>query len=260
MEYNEGEKGTPKSYRSLAKAHATVLKKKFLPMYLEDLAFCIKRAGWKVTKIYLHLNFEQARFERKFMLMNQKSRQQSKNDIEKDFYKLMNNSNFGYDCRNNLDNCKFVSIFVELRELTYINRYYNIFDSKISEFVTADLLKADIEEKFNNKLMKLDKEDKFYEIKLQTIKTERLANLEAAEKFEQKKKQHSKKLNLIGFTDRKNQHLTNQKVKTLIDFDEEYSSSIRAIAIEKSSKVNLTSRFLNGKMLMFSKISIKGFV
>ena len=80
--------------------------------------------------------------------MNRKSRQQSKNDIEKDFYKLMNNSNFGYDCRNNLDNCKFVAIFDELKELTYINRYHNIFDPKISEFVTADLLKADVKKKF----------------------------------------------------------------------------------------------------------------
>ena len=46
----------------------------------------------------------------------------------------------------------------------------------------------------------------------------------------------------------------------MIDFDEEYSSSIRSIAIEKSSKINLTTRFLNGKMLMFSKVSIKSFV
>ena len=55
--------------------------------------------------------------------------------------------------------------------------------------------------------------------------------------------------------------LTNQKVKSLIDFDEEYSCSIRSsVAIEKSSKINLTTRFLNGKMLMFSKVSIKSFV
>ena len=54
-------------------------------MYLEDLAFCIKRAEWKVTKIHSHLTFEQKRFKRKFILMNQKSRQESKNDIEKDF-------------------------------------------------------------------------------------------------------------------------------------------------------------------------------
>ena len=51
----------------------------------------------------------------------------------------------------------------------------------------------------------------------------------------------------------------NQKVKSLIDFDEEYSWTIRSIAIEKSSKINLTTLCLNGKMLMFSKVSIKTF-
>ena len=192
--------------------------------------------------------------------MNQKSRQQSKTDIEKDFYKLMNNSNFGYDCRNNLDSCKFVPIFDELKEISYINRYHSIFDPKISEFVTPDLLKANVEEKFNNKLMKLDKEYKFYEIKLQTLKTERLSDSESAEKFQQRKKKNKKGRKLVDFVGRKNVALTNQKVKSLIDFNEEYSSSIRSIVIAKSSKVNLTSRLLNGKMLMFSKFSIKSFV
>ena len=39
--------------------------------------------------------------------MNQVSRKNAKTDMEKDFYKLMNNSNFGYDSRNNADNCYF---------------------------------------------------------------------------------------------------------------------------------------------------------
>ena len=108
-------------------------------MYLEDLVFCIKWAGWKVTKINAHLTFEQKRFKQKFILMNQKSWQESKNSVEKDFYKLMNNSNFGYDCRNNLDNCKFVPIFDEYRESTFISRYYNLFDSKVKQFITSDL-------------------------------------------------------------------------------------------------------------------------
>ena len=88
----------------------------------------------------------------------------------------MNNSNFGYDCRNNLDNCKFTPIYAELGEITYINRYHNIFDEKVSDFVTTDLVKQNIEEKFNDKLMKLDKEDQFYNIKLETLKNQCLRN------------------------------------------------------------------------------------
>ena len=227
-------------------------------MFLEDLVFCIKRAAWKVTKIHSHITFEQAIFKQKFILMNLKSRQQSKNIAEKDFDKLINNLNFGYNCRKNLDNSKFVPIFEEYKEITFINRYHNIFDSKVSQFVTSDLLKADVGEKCNDKLSKLDKEDRFYEIKLQTIETERLQQLEAAENFEKHKRK--KRTKLIDFIDRKNEALTNQKVKSLIDFDEEYTCSIKSVAIEKSSKINLTTWFLNGKMLMFSKVSIKSFV
>ena len=140
-----------------------------------------------MTKIHSHLTFEQARFKQ-----NQKSRQQSKNSAEKDFYKLMNTSNFGYDCRNNIDNCKFVPIFEQYKEITFINRYHNIFDEKVSKFVTSDLLKSQIEEEYNDKLMKLDKDDKFYEIKLQTLKTERLSSLEGAEKIDQKNEKNKK--------------------------------------------------------------------
>ena len=60
--------------------------------------------------------FEQKRFKKKFILMSHKSRQESTNNIEKDLNKLMNNSNFGYDCRNNLDNCKFVPLFDEFKD------------------------------------------------------------------------------------------------------------------------------------------------
>ena len=76
-------------------------------------------------------------------------------------------------------------------------------------------------------MSKLDKEDRFYDIKLQTIKTERLQQLEAAEKFDQQKKQKQK---LFDFTDRKNEALTNQKVKSLIDFDEEYKCISAALS------------------------------
>ena len=68
---------------------------------------------------------------------------------------------------------------------------------------------------------------------MQTLKSERLSQLDSAEKFEQQKKKNKKRSKLIDFVNRKSAALTNQKVKSLIDFDEDYSCSIRSLAIEK---------------------------
>ena len=68
--------------------------------------------------------------------MNKVSRQNAKTDVEKDFFKLMNNANFVYDCCNNADNCYFSPIYDELEELMYAKRYQNIFDQSISEIVS----------------------------------------------------------------------------------------------------------------------------
>ena len=56
-QYKEGEVGAF-DYKSISKAHANMLKKIFLAIFLEELAFVIKRAGWKFTKIHTHLTFE----------------------------------------------------------------------------------------------------------------------------------------------------------------------------------------------------------
>ena len=82
--------------------------------------------------------------------MNQKSRQNAKNTIQKDFFKLMNCANFGYDCRNNRNNAKFEPIIDEANEITYIKKYYNLFDSKISNFVNSVCKK--LNKIFNSKL------------------------------------------------------------------------------------------------------------
>ena len=89
--YKESGDG-PSSYQVTAKVHSTMLAKKCILLHLEDLAFLIKRAGWVMTKIHAHLTFDQEPFKKNFILMNQKSRQESKTNPEKDFSKLMNNA------------------------------------------------------------------------------------------------------------------------------------------------------------------------
>ena len=129
----------------------------------------MKRAGWKITKPYSHNSFEQERFKRNFISMNQKSRQNAKNSIEKDLFKLSNNANFRYDCRNNLDNCGFIPIFDEMNGITYLKRYYNYFDKEVSKFVSSNLLRPRLK-KNNDSIMKLSKDDKFFQVKLTSLK------------------------------------------------------------------------------------------
>ena len=54
--------------------------------------------------------------------MKQKSRQIAQTNVEKDFYKLLNNSNFGIDCRSNIDNRTLEPIYDEISEIAFIKK------------------------------------------------------------------------------------------------------------------------------------------
>ena len=141
----------------------TLKKKIFVNLYAEDLYFLTTRAGWKLTKIYDHYTFKQDTFKIDFVVMNQNARKIAKAKVEKDFYKLLNNSNFGNDCRNNIGNCKLQLLYDGLDEISYIKKYTNIMlDNRYKEFFTIDLLKQQIQTEFNKKPENLDQDDPFY--------------------------------------------------------------------------------------------------
>ena len=110
-----------------SKTHATLKKKMFVNIYVEDLYFLTTRGGQRVTKIYDHYTFKQDSFKRDFIVMNKNTRKTAKSSVEKDFYKLLNNSNFGNDCRNNIGNCKLELLYDGLDEIKYIKKLTNIF-------------------------------------------------------------------------------------------------------------------------------------
>ena len=72
----------------------------------------------------------------------------------------------------------------------HILKDINYFDSKVSSFVSNDLIRQELEEKYDS-LMKLSK-DKKYEIKLSTLNTEKSESLEVAEKFDKKSNNNNK--------------------------------------------------------------------
>ena len=104
--------------------------------------------------------------------MSKNSRQNVKNGIEKYFFKLMNNANFGNDCRNNTNNVTFEPIIGEINKISYIKKYYSSFDTRVSGFVYIDLFKQEIEQTFQQRLAEVKYDDPFRNAKIAVIENQ----------------------------------------------------------------------------------------
>ena len=93
--------------------------------------------------------------------------------IEKDFYKLMNIGNFGYDCCNNADNCYVSPIYDEKDKLSFAKRYQNIFDEHTSDFVSSEILERQIEEEYLHKIANLNTNDEYFETRKNSSKIQK---------------------------------------------------------------------------------------
>ena len=107
--------------------------------------------------------------------------------------------------------------------------------------------------------MKLSKDDKFCQVKLTALKAEKQQDLESVEAFERKNKKMKRKRTIVDMSRHKEAYKSN-KIKNIIDFDEEHTNTIKFLAVEKKSNVKLTTRFMKGKMLMFAKTSLQSSV
>ena len=108
------------------KTHATLDPKKCFPVFIDDIHFLTKRAGWTVTKVYHYYTFEQEPFNKDYILGNQKSRQETVtrgDKVQGNFYELLNNANFGFDCRDISQNKSLHLIYKENAEIEFINKY-----------------------------------------------------------------------------------------------------------------------------------------
>ena len=188
------DKGAINYFKITAKTHVTMDEKTAIPLYAEHLHSLLTRCAWKVTKVRGYYTFEQIEFNKDFVIMNQVSNQNAKTDVEKDFFKLMNNVSFGYDCRNNADNCYFSQIYDELEELMYAKRYQNISDQSISECISSEYLEIQTEERFSNNIARLDPNDEYYDARKKYLEIEKRKELDAACSMKKSRQKKHKKM------------------------------------------------------------------
>ena len=121
--------------------------------------------------------------------MKQKSRQIAQTNVEKDFYKLLNNSNFGIDFRSNIDNRTLEPIYDEISEIAFIKKYENIFgNEKYFQFSEINVITEEVNEKYERLHLWLDKNDLTYLARRYDYDSQREQDLNSVKSMEEQKK------------------------------------------------------------------------
>ena len=102
--------------------------------------------------------------------------------------KLLNNTNFSYDCRDNSNKCTFEPICVEIREITCTKKCYNLFEKEVSKFANSSLIEKKIEKILNEKMLEIKKDNPFRNGRIAFLNNEILQNQDALEHFKSKEK------------------------------------------------------------------------
>ena len=190
--------------------------------------------------------------------MNQNARKTAKSKSEKDFNKLLNNSNFG----NDIGNCKIDLLYDGLEEINYIKKFTNILqDHRFRKFFTVDLLKEQIIADFNQKIENLDQHDPSYDLKYNRLAEKKDEELQAVEQYSAQRKRKYQYKKVIDSIENKIKNCDDiRKNKMVVEFNDHLSSSVKSIAVKSETNIKCTSWFMSEKLLMFVKPSLKSFV
>ena len=130
------------------------------------------------------------------------------------------------------------------------------------EFFSADILREQVNREYEKDKEKYSKSDEFYIFFIEELEQKREGDLEAITALENKKRKrtyvNTKKADSIEKKISECQDM--RKNKTIIEFNDSESSSVKTIAVKSNTSIKCTTRFMSGKLLMFAKLSLKSFI
>ena len=102
--------------------------------------------------------------------------------------------------------------------------------------------------------------DPFKNARITELENKRQTDIDSWDYLKKKKKNKKKRKIKDNVDVRVENLLKNKKVKTMIDFENNECNSIKSIIVKGDTNIEVSSRFIKGKMLMFAKLSLKSFV
>ena len=85
-------------------------------------------------------------------------------------------------------------------------------------------------------------------------------DIDSLDCLKKKEKRRKKRKIKDDFDVRPETLLSNRKVKTMINFENSECNSIKSLIVKGDTNIEVSSRFIKGKMLIFAKLLLKSFV
>ena len=119
-------------------------------------------------------------------------------------------------------------------------------------------MKEEIIQTYQGKFFSLYKNNPIYETRKEYFENKMDEELNAVESFEKSKNRRKRKHQDINL--KITESLDPRKTKMVVELNNHDSASIKSFAVKIRSNIMVTTRFLSGKMLMFTKLLLKRFI
>ena len=121
-------------------------------------------------------------------------------------------------------------------------------------------MKEEVNEKYNQLILALDKNDPTYEARKYSLESRGDEDLDSINSMCAHRKKAGKKRTFYEIEKKLENTLKSKTTKMIVDFCSRELASIKSFAIKKNNQVKVATRFLSGKMLMFTKLSLVSFI
>ena len=236
-------------FKATEKTHATLRSKKRFPMFIDHMT---RRAGWKVNNnIHHYYTFEKEHFKKDYILGNQKAIQAAVargDDVQADFWKLLNNANFGFDYRDNLQNKSLHLMYDENAEVEFISKYGSYNSDNCFQNLDARLKNIN---KYYNDADNLEKDEVPY---ADTLREEKI------ERVNKKKKDRKGKNKVLSHEGLLEKAYSNKAYTFVQDLEKEVVNSVKGVACKKQTTIRVSTRYILSKLLINAKISFASFI